>query len=182
MKKNICVFCGSSSGNDVAFSSAAKVFALEIVKNNMNLVYGGAHVGLMGTLADAVLAKGHEVIGVIPKSMMIKEIAHDGLTKLHVVGSMHERKQLMYDLSDYFVALPGGLGTLDELFEIITWKQIGTHAKPIGLWNLNGYYDQLIGFIDKAKNLGFIPQTLEKLILVEADPKNLLKRLTAEQD
>ncbi len=164
MNKKICVFCGSSLGNDKAFAAAAKEFSLEIVNQNLSLVYGGAHVGLMGLIADVVLSQGREVIGVIPKGMMTKEIAHEGLTKLHVVESMHERKKLMYELSDYFVALPGGLGTLDELFEIITWKQIGVHQKPIGLWNHNGYYDHLISFIDKAKSLGFIPQSLEKLI------------------
>jgi uncharacterized protein (TIGR00730 family) len=150
------VFCGSQAGNDGRYIDAAILAASGIVGRGWGIVYGGGSVGLMGVLADTALAAGGEVIGVIPAALSGKEIAHDGLSELHVVGSMHERKALMADLSDAFIALPGGFGTMDEFCEILTWAQLRIHAKPVGLLNASGYYDELIALFDKMVREGFV--------------------------
>jgi len=152
----LAVYCGSKHGTNPAFAVAAADLGRELASRGIGLVYGGASVGLMGVVADAVLAEGGEAIGVIPASMVERELAHGGLTVLHVVGSMHERKALMHDLADGFIALPGGAGTLDELFEMWTWGQLGIHRKPIGLLNVDGYYDRLLGFADEMVEAGFV--------------------------
>ena len=153
---NVCIFCGSNMGNDPVYKAAAKILALGIAKAGAGLIYGGASVGIMGYLADTVLEAGGKVIGVIPESLKAKEVAHAGLTELRVVKTMHERKKLMFDFTDVFLTFPGGFGTLDETFEIITWKQIGIHQKPLIFLDINGYYKPLIDFIDKAVSSGFI--------------------------
>jgi uncharacterized protein (TIGR00730 family) len=148
-----------------------------LAAENIALVYGGGRVGLMGVLADAALEQGGDVIGVIPHALDTKELAHDGLTEMHVVDTMHERKALMADLADGFISLPGGLGTFDESFEILTWAQLGIHAKPCGLLNVGGYFDKLIGFLDHAVEQRFIKPQHRDLVLVEGDPGRLLERM-----
>jgi uncharacterized protein (TIGR00730 family) len=156
----ICVFCGSSSGLDPAFAQAAREAGAALARRSIDVVYGGGRIGMMGQLADAALAAGGRVIGVIPKRLDEREIAHTALTELHVVGSMHERKALMAHLSDAFLALPGGFGTLEEFCEAVTWTQLGIHEKPCGLLNAGGYFDPLIAMFDRAVDAGFIaPQT-----------------------
>jgi uncharacterized protein (TIGR00730 family) len=172
----ICVFCGSAPGSDPAYAELARRTGEALVSRRIALVYGGAAVGLMGVLADTVLAGGGEAIGVIPERLSNREIAHAGLTKLHVVASMHERKALMAQLSDGFLALPGGLGTMDELFEIATWSYLGIHAKPIGLVNHAGYYDPLLAFLEHAADQGFIRESHRRLIQVGGTPEELLDR------
>lgn len=172
--KRVCVFCGSASGARPEYGTLARRTGEALVARGIGLVYGGAAVGLMGILADTVLAGGGEVIGVIPERLSGREIAHAALTKLHVVGSMHERKALMADLSDGFLALPGGLGTMDELFEIATWAYLGIHAKPICLVNAGGYYDPLLHFLEHAADEGFIRESHRRLIRVGATPEELL--------
>lgn len=172
--KKICVYCGSSDGARPEYRKAAVDFGRAMVKNNIDLVYGGASVGLMGKLADTVLDGGGKVTGVIPESLVNREISHPGLTELVVVNSMHERKSMMAELSDAFIALPGGIGTMDELFEILTWAHLGIHNKPCALLNVAGYYDHLNAFVNYGVNQGFIgKQTATKLIIQE-DPKALL--------
>lgn len=156
MPRRIGVFCASQAGNDARYIDAAILAASRIVERGWGIVYGGGSVGLMGVLADTALAAGGEVIGVIPQALSGKEIAHDGLSELHVVNSMHERKALMAGLSDAFVALPGGFGTMDEFCEILTWAQLRIHAKPVGLLNAFGYYDDLIALFDKMVREGFV--------------------------
>ncbi|HEX3436028.1 MAG TPA: TIGR00730 family Rossman fold protein, partial [Pseudacidobacterium sp.] len=159
----ICVFCGSADGADPAYVQTAKELGHSIAVSGMGLVYGGATVGLMGVLADAALAAGAEVIGVMPDVLMDREIAHRGITHLHFVKTMHERKALMYDHADAFIALPGGYGTLDEFIEIVTWAQIRIHQKPCILLNINGYYDSFLAFLDHAVAQGFIKPENRKL-------------------
>jgi uncharacterized protein (TIGR00730 family) len=156
MPASVCVFCGSAFGSRQAYRDAAAETGQELAKRGIRLVYGGGNVGLMGVIADACLATGGEVVGVIPHSMVEREIAHLGLSKLHIVGSMHERKALMAELSDAFIALPGGFGTFDELFEILTWRQIRIHSKPVGLLNVEGYFDPLLAMADHAVQEGFL--------------------------
>lgn len=151
----LCVFCGSRFGSRPVYEEAARTLGQTLARQRIGLVYGGASVGIMGALADAALAAGGEVIGVIPRGVFTREIAHAGLTKLHVVGSMHERKALMAEQSDAFLALPGGLGTYDELFEILTWRQIGLHQKPVGLLDVDGYFAPLRSVLDHAVSEGF---------------------------
>ena len=151
----ICVYCGSSSGRHPEYAEQARAFGTEMAKRGIALVYGGGKVGLMGTVADAVLAGDGKVIGVIPQSLAEREVAHPGLSELHVVESMHERKALMAELSAGFIALPGGFGTLEEFCEVITWSQLGIHAKPCGILNVAGYFDHLIGMFDYAVEHGF---------------------------
>ncbi|HTH48533.1 MAG TPA: TIGR00730 family Rossman fold protein [Candidatus Limnocylindria bacterium] len=177
--KRVCVFCGSSSGSDPAFAAAAKMFGELLASEGLGLVFGGARVGLMGTIADAVLAGGGEAIGVLPRALEERELAHPGLTQLHVVGSMHERKAMMADLADGFVALPGGFGTLDEFCEVLTWAQLGIHTKPCGLLNVNGYYDGFLAQVDAAVTGGLTRPAHRDLILVATDPVDLLGRLRA---
>ena len=175
--KRVCVFCGSCLGSDPAFAAAARGLGALLAREAIGLVYGGARVGLMGTIADAVLAGGGEVIGVLPRALQERELAHEGLTQLHVVGSMHERKALMADLSDAFVALPGGFGTLDEFCEVLTWTQLGIHGKPCGLVNIGGYFDGLLAQMATAVAGGLTRPEHRDMVLVSADPEGLLARL-----
>ncbi len=174
--KAVCVFCGSSSGDDPAYAEAARTLGRTLAEGGITLVYGGGHVGLMGVVADAALGADGEVIGVMPKALVEREIGHTGLTKLHVVGSMHERKAMMSELSEGFVALPGGNGTLEEFFEVLTWAQLGEHDKPCGLLNVAGYYDPLLAVFDRMVDRAFLKQEHRKLVLVEKDPSALLER------
>lgn len=176
MIKRICVFCGSRSGAKKEYEEAAVKLGKLLVKNKIGLVYGGGGVGLMGTVAKTVLKNGGEVIGVIPKGLAEKEQAVKALTDLRVVDSMHERKALMAELSDGFIALPGGLGTMEELFEAITWAQLGIHSKPCGLLNIEGYYSRLVEFIAYMNQERFVEAKHCSLLLVEEDPEVLLAR------
>ena len=173
----VCVYCGSNPGSDPAFAAATQELARRLVERDVRVVYGGGAVGLMGTLADAALAAGGTVIGVIPQALMDREIGHKGLTELHVVGTMHERKALMAELADGFVALPGGIGTLEELIEVYTWSQLGLHRKPLGLLNVDGYYDGLAGFLDHAVECEFLRPQHRAVLAVESEPGALLERL-----
>ncbi|QPK64755.1 TIGR00730 family Rossman fold protein [Methylomonas sp. LL1] len=173
---SICVYCGSSPGRQEAYASAASRLAESLVSRDIRLVYGGAGIGLMGMVADRVLALGGQAVGVIPKALAHKEVAHHHLTELHVTHSMHERKMLMAELADGFIALPGGIGTLEELFEIWTWAQLGFHSKPCGLLNVAGYYDGLIGFLDHMLSEQFVKQSQHAMLMVETDPDALLDR------
>jgi uncharacterized protein (TIGR00730 family) len=177
--KRLCVFCGSAIGRQTAYADAARALATALLDRGLGLVYGGGSVGLMGTMADAVLAGGGEVIGVIPKGLARKELAHDGLTKLHLVGSMHERKALMASLADGFVALPGGLGTLEEILEVLTWSQLGIHRKPVGLVDVGGYWTGLLALLRHAVQEGFVRPEYADLLLVEPTPTALLDRFAA---
>ena len=168
--RRICVFCGSSPGGHPEYAAVTTELARALAGAGLGLVYGGASVGLMGVLADATLAAGGEVAGVIPQSLVDREIAHPGLTELHVVGSMHERKALMAELSDGFIALPGGTGTLDELFEVYTWTQLGLQAKPLGLLDVRGYFAQLAGFLDHAVQERFVTPEHRGMLVVEERP------------
>jgi len=173
----LCVFCGSSFGTRTGYRAAAEAFGTLLAERQIELVYGGAHVGLMGALADSVLARGGRVIGVIPQALLAREIAHSGLTQLHVVDSMHERKALMASLSDGFVALPGGIGTLEELFEVWTWAQLGLHEKPCALLDVDGFYAGLVGFLDHAVAQGFLRAKQREGLIVEANAQALLSRM-----
>lgn len=173
---SVCVFCGSSPGNDPAYAAAARLLGRTLAERNTTLVYGGGHVGLMGLIAEAALGAGGEVVGVMPKSLVEREIGHTGLTKLHVVHSMHERKALMSELSEGFVALPGGNGTLEEFFEVLTWAQLGEHDKPCGLLNVAGYYDPLLRVFDQMVDRAFLRDEHRGLVLTEEDPSTLLER------
>ena len=177
--KSVCVFCGSSPGGDPAYLEAAQATGAAIAGRGLTLVYGGAKVGLMGAVADAALAAGGEVIGVLPKALMIKEIGHAGLSRLEVVASMHERKARMAELSDGFVALPGGAGTLEEIAEVWTWAQLGFHAKPVGFLNLAGYFDGLFAFIDHAVSQAFIKPVHAHMLIRDTNPVALLDAFAA---
>jgi uncharacterized protein (TIGR00730 family) len=175
----ICVFCGSRDGALADYVAQAEALGKALVGAGHGLVYGGAQVGLMGAVANAVLHSGGEATGVIPSALSKKEIAHDGLTELHVVDSMHERKALMNELSDAFIAMPGGGGTLEELFEVFTWAQLGIHHKPIGLLNVAGFYDKLLAFVDHAVSQQFLIEAHRQLILVSKSPYELLDQVEA---
>jgi uncharacterized protein (TIGR00730 family) len=175
--KYLCVFCGSSKGGPSIYAEAARRFGRELAARGLGLVYGGGHVGLMGILADAVLQAGGPVIGVIPRSMVERELAHRQLTELHVVETMHQRKALMADRSDGFAALPGGFGTADELFEILTWAQLGLHAKPIGLLNIAGFFDPLLAWIEHCVGQGFLRPEHRELLQVATDAEGLFEML-----
>jgi len=177
--RRICVFAGSSIGARPEYRAAASALGRALSERQIDLVYGGAHVGLMGAVADAVLADGGCVTGVIPDAMVSKELAHTGVTELHVVASMHERKALMADLSDAFVALPGGWGTWEELFEVLTWAQLGLHAKPCGLLNAGGYFDGLLAFMVHAMDEGFVRPEQNAMLLVADTPEGLLDQMAA---
>lgn len=177
--KNICVYCGSSPGRHEAYRNSARALAEELVNRNIGLVYGGASVGIMGRLADHVLHLGGTVIGVIPEGLVRKEVAHDNLTELHITQSMHERKTLMADLSDGFIALPGGIGTLEEIFEIWTWAQLGIHVKPCGLLNVESYFEPLIKFLDHATEEKFVSRKHRDILFVDGDPGSLLDRFVS---
>jgi len=175
----LCVFCGSSSGRNPAFTAAAEELGCELARRGLGLVYGGGNVGLMGVVADAVLDAGGEAIGVIPEALMAREVGHLGLTKLHIVRSMHERKALMAELADGFVALPGGFGTFEEFFEVVTWAQLGFHAKPCALLNVTGFFDPLLRLLDGAVTDGFIQPAARQSVMVECTVPALLDRLAA---
>ena len=176
---SVCVFCGSSPGRDPRLLTMARDFGALVAARGQRLVYGGGRVGLMGALADGALAAGGTVIGVIPAMMVGRELAHPGLGELRVVGSMHERKATMADLADAFVALPGGIGTLEELFEVWTWGQLGLHRKPCGLLDVDGYYERLLAFLHHAGSAGFIGSDTMRLLVVEADGATLLDALAS---
>ena len=179
-KTSICVYCGSRPGSQIGYAEAARGIGTEIGRRGWQLVYGGGRAGLMGVVADAALAAGADVVGVIPQSLMERELGHRGLTELHVVNTMHERKQLMAERSDAFIALPGGIGTFEELFEVWTWRQLGYHDKPLGLLNADGYYDGLLAFMQQAVRSGFVTGPQQTLLQVDRDPRALLARI-AEQ-
>jgi uncharacterized protein (TIGR00730 family) len=174
--KSVCVFCGSNFGSRDAYADAARAVGLAIAQRGLQLTYGGAKVGLMGVLADAALGAGGAVVGVMPGALVEREIAHAGLTSLHRVGSMHERKKLMADLSDAFIALPGGAGTLEELAEIWTWAQLGHHRKPVGILNVDGFFDPLLAFFDRQAGELFMRREHREMLLVDTDPVSLLNR------
>jgi len=190
--KSVAVYCGSSSGNKEEYTQQAQEMGRELARRGLTLVYGGGCVGLMGTIADAVLAEGGKVIGVIPGFLADKELAHQGCTELHIVETMHQRKLLMADLADGFVAMPGGFGTLEELFEVLTWGQLGLHGKPVGLLNTQGFYDALLALLDhmsheaflRSENRGQVLQNVSAAALLDAmeayQPMRLEKWLTPE--
>jgi uncharacterized protein (TIGR00730 family) len=175
----LCVFCGSNSGHDPAYGELAAQLGRALAQRRIGLVYGGGRVGLMGVLADAALAAGGEVIGVIPKALLDREVGHRGLTQLRVVDSMHARKALMVELADGFVALPGGIGTLEELFEVWTWAQLGMHRKPCGLLDVGGFFTPLVSFLDHVVATGFLSSTSRAMLAVAASPDELLAQFSA---
>lgn len=175
--RRIAIFCGSSLGSDPRLADATGTLARLLAEQGLGIVYGGASCGLMGLIADEALATGGEVIGVLPRSLQDRELAHRGLTRLHIVETMHERKALMADLADGFVALPGGFGTLDEFCEVLTWAQLGIHAKPCGLLNVAGYYDAFLAQVDRAESSGLTRAAHRQLILDATEPDALLERL-----
>jgi len=177
--KRVCVFAGSSAGREAEYRRTAEDLGRTLANRGIDLVYGGARVGLMGVVADAALASGGRVVGVIPEALVAKEVAHEGLSELHVVGSMHERKALMADLADGFIALPGGWGTLEEFFEVLTWGQLGLHRKPCGLLNASGYFDGLLSFIDHSIQAGFVRSEYRAMISVATSSGELIDRLDA---
>jgi uncharacterized protein (TIGR00730 family) len=178
---SICLFCGASPGSNPAYREAAHRFGEVLAERNISLIYGGGSVGLMGVAADACLAKGGKVIGVIPRLLMEKEVGHAGVTEMHVVETMHERKALMTQLSDGFIALPGGYGTLDELFESLTWLQLSYHTKPIGLLNVAGFFDQLIGFLDHAQGERFLREQHRASLQIDTDIVALIEKLRSAE-
>ena len=175
--KSIVVFCGSSSGNDPEFLLSAKQLGTTIAARKARLIYGGAKVGLMGCIADAVLEKGGEVIGILPRFLSIKEVAHEGLTQLIIVENMHERKTKMFELGDAFIAMPGGFGTLEELFEVVTWAQLGLHQKPIGVLNVNGFYDPLMAQLDQMVSKVLLKQSNRNLVMIDGTVDGLLAKM-----
>jgi uncharacterized protein (TIGR00730 family) len=177
LMKAVCVYCGSAKGANPIYAEAAHAFGRALVDANLALVYGGGKVGLMGMIADSVMAAGGRAIGVIPELLVDKEIGHHGLTELHVVSDMHERKKLMADLSDAFVALPGGAGTLEELFEVYTWAQLGYHRKPVGILNIAGFYDPLIAMLEHTVREGFMQQTYFETLQIDNEAAALLGKL-----
>jgi uncharacterized protein (TIGR00730 family) len=177
--RRLCVFCGSSAGESRVFAQAASAFGAMLAQRAIGVVYGGGGVGLMGALADGALAAGGEVVGVIPHGLWHREVGHPAIASMHVVDTMHERKALMMELADGFVALPGGIGTLEELFEVWTWGQLGIHRKPCGVLNVAGYYDALMAFVTGAVEHGFVRQSYRDMLLVEDDPEQLLARMAS---
>ena len=177
--KSVCVFCGSSPGNDPVHAEGARAMGAEIARRGLTLVYGGGAVGLMGIVADAALAAGGEVHGVIPRALREKEVGHNGLTRLEVVETMHIRKARMAELSDGFVAMSGGIGTFEEIFEIWTWGQLGIHGKPLGFFNLAGFYDPRAAFLDNTASAGFLRQAHRDMAMTESEPAALLDKMAA---
>jgi uncharacterized protein (TIGR00730 family) len=177
----VCVFCGSNNGNEPSYAQAARTLGTLFAREGIALVYGGGSVGLMGILADTVLQAGGEVIGVIPHALWAREVGHAGLTDLRIVDTMHERKAMMADLSDAFIALPGGLGTLEEIFEIWTWAQLGLHAKPLGFLDVGGFFRPLMQFLDGAASARFLKEEHRGIALIESDPEALLRRFDSWQ-
>ena len=182
MTKKICVFCGSNSGYNEIYANAAKQFAKEIVKNNMTLVYGGGKVGIMGIISKEIMDNGGKVIGVIPEFLNNMNLGNKNLTEMRVVSDMHVRKKTMYEISDYFVALPGGIGTFEEITEIITWKQLNIHNKPVAILNINKFYDNYINLLQKSVDEGFMKQIHVSNIIVESDCTKLIDRLKSAKD
>jgi uncharacterized protein (TIGR00730 family) len=178
MLRRICIFCGSSSGTREVYRQAAQTVGRLLCRRGIELVYGGGHVGLMGIVADACLNEGGRVIGVIPQALADREVAHTGLTELRIVSSMHERKALMADLSDAFISLPGGYGTWEEFFEVLTWSQLGIQRKACGVLNVDGYYDPLLEMADRALSEGFLRDVHRNLLLSDSDPERLVDRLS----
>ena len=174
--KSLCVYCGSSPGATPAYAQAARGLAQAMAEQNISLVYGGGNVGLMGIIADEMMRLGGQATGVIPEALLKKELGHNGLTQLHIVKDMHERKAMMADLSDGFIAMPGGIGTLEELFEVFTWAQLGFHQKPIGLLNVDGFYDGLLQFIQHMVSQRFLKGEQAGLLMAEAQAEDLLQR------
>ena len=179
--RRVCVFCGSNSGSDPAYTEAARILGRLLSRDGIALVYGGGSVGLMGEVADAVLQSGGEVIGVIPHALWAREVGHRGLTDLRIVETMHERKALMADLADAFIALPGGLGTLEEIFEIWTWAQLGLHPKPLGFLDINGFFAPLMQFLDRAVRERFLKEAHRAIAIVDTDAETLLRKFDAWQ-
>jgi uncharacterized protein (TIGR00730 family) len=177
--RSLCVFCGSSPGVRETYREAARAVGVAVAVRGWTLVYGGARVGLMGVVASAALQAGGRVVGVLPQVLGEREVVHDGLSELHLVGTMHERKARMAELADAFVALPGGLGTLEEIAEVATWSYLGIHDKPFGLLNVDGFYDGLLGFLDVAVTEGFIRPDTRARVLVEEEPTRMIERLGA---
>jgi uncharacterized protein (TIGR00730 family) len=175
--KSVCVFCGSNPGNDQVYAAGATAMGVEIVKRGLTLVYGGGAVGLMGVVANAALEAGGRVHGVIPRALRQKEIGHNGLTELEVVDTMHTRKARMAELSDGFIAMPGGIGTFEELFEVWTWGQLGIHTKPLGFLNIGGFYDPLAVFLDNTVEAGFLKQSHRAMAMTDTEPATLLDRM-----
>jgi uncharacterized protein (TIGR00730 family) len=178
--KAICVYCGSSPGNKSSYAEKAKQLGEALASRGLSLVYGGSKIGLMGQLADSVLAQGGRAIGILPEALSTKEVAHPGLSELHIVRGMHERKAKMAELADAFIALPGGFGTLDETMEMITWNQLGFQAKPIGFLNVDGFYDPLFNFISGVEAEGFVKPGLVEALVLESDPKKLVEKLVSD--
>ena len=179
--KSICIYCGAHAGARPAYAEGARALGATMARHGMRLVYGGGCVGLMGAVADAILAEGGAVVGVIPQHLVDRELAHHGVTELRVVDSMHERKALMAELADAFIALPGGIGTLEELCEIMTWAHLGLHQKPCGILNIEGYFDGLCRFLDHAVEEQFMVPVLRSYLVIERDPDVLLRRLQAHE-
>ena len=182
MDKKICVFCGSNSGYNKLYTDITKQFAIELVKNNLTLVYGGGKVGIMGTLSNTMVDNGGKVIGVIPKFLNDMDLGNKNITEMKVVSDMHIRKETMYKMSDYFVALPGGIGTFEEITEILTWKQLNIHNKPCALLNINGFYDNYVKFLQKSVDEGFMKQIHLDNLIVEQDYTKLINRLKTAND
>lgn len=179
--RNVCVFCGSSLGRGESYAEAAQALGRRLVEENLGLVYGGGSVGLMGIVADTVLSLGGRAVGVIPHSLKVREVGHAGLSEQHVVDTMHERKTAMADRADAFIAMPGGYGTFEEFLEIVTWLQLGIHAKPCGLLNVRGYYDKLLDFLDHAVGEGFLRPENRRLIVTAETPAALLAALRSTE-
>ena len=182
MSKRICVFCGSNSGYNKIYTDITKQFAKEIVKNNLTLVYGGGNIGIMGIISDEIINNGGRVIGVIPELLNNENLGNKNVSELKIVQSMHIRKKTMYELSDYFIALPGGIGTFEEIMEIITWKQLNLHNKPCALLNINHFYDKFLNMMQKAVDEGFMKQILIDNIIVESDYTKIIDRLKSAND
>lgn len=178
--KSVCVFCGSNTGKGEVYSAAARALAEAIARRGLRLVYGGGSIGLMGVLGEASLVAHGHVIGVTPRRLLEREVVHKSLTELHVVETMNERKALMAELADAFIALPGGMGTLDEMFEMLTWNQLGFHCKPCGLLDVAGYFERLMGFLDHSVAERFVTPEHRSMLIVERDPDRLLARLASE--
>ncbi len=179
--KNICVYCGSSGGKGDDYLTMTEQLGKSLVQRNIGLVYGGASVGLMGRIADSVLQYGGRVTGVTPQQFVDMGVVHDELTELHVVTTMHQRKAKMAELADGFIALPGGYGTLEELLEVLTWAQLGLHTKPCAIFNMNGYFDTLLAFLDSVKNERFLNSQHRELLLVDTHPESLLNKMESFQ-